>query len=131
MKAVSGMLEQVILLSIAVIISGVALGYLLAISYDVMSCEIEALNVIEISDNSYWGELTVLNNGDYDITKYDVFYYDKGITTPIESMDTLVNPGKKFVVEFNMIYDDTSVVIGVDVQNDASTKSMCIQKVEL
>ncbi len=41
------------------------------ISYENLECEIQELQVYEISINKYWGTLRILNSGNYIIEDYE------------------------------------------------------------
>ena len=97
--AVSGMIEVLILISVAVVGAG-ALATWFSGSQDMLQ---EAgctawIDVHEISDGTYWVQATIRNTGDHPMLEYRVMAGDN--STPAASSHTAWEPGQTTVLEF-------------------------------
>ncbi len=130
-RAVSGILEAMVLIGIVTVGAGIVAVGLSQINLDSLSCEISLYEVYEISDDNYWVELILYNNGDYTFDS-TLKYFDDIIITDL-SHDVLneIRPGDKVNLEFQFSgIIGSTITMGFDViHNDQST--FCIKKVEI
>ena len=103
--AVSGMIEVLILVSVAVVGAG-ALAVWFSGAHDVLQgAECAAwIEVHEVSDNTYWVHTTIRNTGDYPMHEYRVMAGANDMSAA--SSHTIREPGQTAILEF--------VVTGVD-----------------
>ena len=98
-RAASGMIEVLILVSVAVVGAG-ALAAWFSGSYDVLQetgCT-AWMDAHEISDGSYWIQATIRNTGDHPIREYHVMVGDGD--APAASSHAVWEPGQTAVLEF-------------------------------
>ncbi|MDE0526594.1 MAG: hypothetical protein OXI27_08395 [Thaumarchaeota archaeon] len=104
--AASGMIEVLVLVSVAVVGAG-ALAAWFSGAHDVLQEGAECtawIEAREISDNTYWAQATIRNTGDHPIREYRVMAGANG--TPAASSRAVWEPGQTAMLEF--------VVTGVD-----------------
>ena len=104
-RAASGMIEVLILVSVAVVGAG-ALAAWFSGAHDVLQgAECTAwVEIHEISDSAYWAQATIRNTGDHPMREYHVMAGAND--TPAASSHAVREPGQTAVLEF--------VVTGVD-----------------
>ena len=130
-RAVSGILEAMLLIGIAVVGCGIVLVGLSQINLDSLSCEIQLYEVYEISDNNYWVELILYNNGDYTFDG-SLKYFDDIIITNLLH-DDLVNikPNDKVNLEFAFTGNmGDNITMGFDIISNNQT-AFCIKEIKI
>ncbi len=99
--AASGMIEVLVLVSVAVVGAG-ALAVWFSGSYDVLQGAGCAawVEIHEISDNTYWAQATIQNTGDHPILEY---YVMTGANDePAALSHAIWEPGQAEILEFVM-----------------------------
>ena len=97
--AASGMIEILILISVAVVGAG-ALAVWFSGAHDVLQetgCT-AWIEVHEISDNTYWAQATIRNTGDHPILEYRIMAGAND--TPAASSHAVWEPGQTAILEF-------------------------------
>ncbi|MCJ8307363.1 MAG: hypothetical protein HRU07_09980 [Nitrosopumilus sp.] len=123
-RALSPLIGSMILLGIAVTLAGTYAIVSNDMSQDKINCEITSLEIFEISDNNYWGTITILNNGNYDIQEYVLVLYGGDLIILELSTDSILIEDSA-IVEFEIPgFVTNEMVIGVDISNE-SRKSHC------
>lgn len=130
-RGVSGILEAMLLIGIVTVGAGIVAVGLSQINLDNLSCEIQLYDVYKVSDDNYWVELILYNNGDYTFDA-TLKYFDS-ITIENLLHDNMINvrPGDIINLEFQftgIIGDD--ITMGFDVTNNEQS-AFCIKKVEI
>ena len=99
--ATSGMIEVLILVSVAVVGAG-ALATWFSGAHDVLQgAECTAwVETHEVSDNTYWTQATIRNTGDHPILEYHVMAGAND--TPAASSHKMWEPGQTEILEFVM-----------------------------
>jgi len=130
-RAVSGILEAMVLIGIVTVGVGIVSVSLSQINLETLSCEIQLFKVYPVSDDNYWVELILYNNGDYTFDAV-LKYYD---TITIDNLlhDDLVDviPGDIVNLEFQFSgIIGNNITMGFDVIYDEQT-AFCIKKAEI
>lgn len=129
-RAMSPLIATMLLVAISVSLTGIVYSGILAQTYESMNCEIQVLEIHEISENSYWGTLQAINDGDYDIESYELVLYG-GVITPDTMTSGTISPGKHIKIEFliaNFIENEAMIVLNISNQEHVSH---CLKGVEL
>jgi len=130
-RGISGILEAMMLIGIVTVGGGIVLVGISQINLENLSCEISLFEVYEISDDNYWVELILYNNGDYTFDGSLKYFDDITITNLLHDNLSNVRPSDKVNLEFQFsgtIGDD--VTMGFDIiSNDQS--AFCIKTVEI
>ena len=98
--AASGMIEVLILVSVAVVGAGALVAWFSG-AHDVLQEGAECTAWIathEISDNTYWAQATIRNTGDHPIREYHVT--TGANDTPAASSHEVWEPGQTAILEF-------------------------------
>ena len=137
-RAVSGTVEAVILIGIAISISSVVGISVISTTDNLLtklSCDVQMLKVFHITDNKYLVEITLYNNGDFTFDAQLITFSDTIIPTNIVT-DGLseVAPKKSTNMEF-MFEDDTineteNITLGFQIIHDAQ-QSTCMRNVSI
>ena len=130
-QGVSGILEAMVLIGIVTVGGGIVAVSLSQMNLETLSCEIQFFDVYKVSDDNYWVEMILYNNGDYTFDA-SLKYYD---TITIDNLlhDDLIDvrPDDIINLEFQftgIIGDD--ITMGFDVIYDEQT-AFCIEMVEV
>ncbi len=131
-RAVSGILEAMVLIGIVTVGVGIVAVGLSQINLETLSCEIQLFKVYPVGgDDYYWVELILYNNGDY-IFDASLKYFDSIAIDNLSHDDLIdVRPGDKVNLEFvftGNIGDD--ITMGFDIIHDEQS-AFCIKKVEI
>ncbi len=130
-QGLSGILEAMLLIGIVTVGAGIVAVGLSQINLDNLSCEISLYEVYEISDDNYWVELILYNNGDYTFDS-TLKYFDDIIITDL-SHDTLneIRPGDKVNLEFQFSgIIGSTITMGFDVIHD-DQNAFCIREADI
>ncbi len=130
-QGVSGILEAMLLIGIVTVGAGIVAVGISQINLDNLSCEISLYEVYEISDDNYWVELILYNNGDYTFDS-TLKYFDDIIITDL-SHDTLeeIIPGDKVNLEFQFTgIIGSTITMGFDVIHDEQS-TFCIKEADI
>lgn len=130
-RAVSGILEAMLLIGIVTVGGGIVAVHLSQLNLETLSCEIQLFDVYPVGDDNYWVELILYNNGDYTFDA-SLKYFDDIKIENLSHDDLIdVRPGDKVNLEFQFrgnIGDD--ITMGFDITNNENT-AFCIKKVEI
>jgi len=130
-RAISGILEAMMLIGIVTVGGGIVLVGMSQMNLNNLSCEIQLYEVYEISDDKYWVELILYNNGDYAFDALLKYFDDITITNL--SHDDLMNvkPSDTVHLEFSFTGDiGDEITMGFDIiSNEQST--FCTKMVEI
>jgi len=130
-QGISELLGAVILIGIA--IGGVVIiqSGLMGISFENLECEIQELQVYEISTNNYWGTVRILNSGDYIIDDYKLILYNDGTITPLNHIKNQINTNQFVNIEFDINGTlNNKIIIGVEIKNQQQS-SICKKVIEI
>jgi len=130
-RAVSGILEAMLLIGIVIVGCGIVLVGISQMNLENLSCEIQFFDVYQVSDDNYWVELILHNNGDYTFDGSLKYFDDIIITNLLHDSIIDVRPGDIINLEFQFtgIIGNT-MTIGFDVIYDEQT-AFCTKKVEI
>jgi len=130
-RAVSGILEAMVLIGI-VTVGGVIVAVSLSqINLETLSCEIQLFQVYPVSDDNYWVEMILYNNGDYTFDAALKYFDDIAITDLLHDDLIDVRPSDIVNLEFQfsgIVSDD--ITMGFDVIHNEQT-AFCIEMVEI
>jgi len=130
-QGISGILEAMLLIGMVTVGAGIVSVSLSQINLETLSCEIQLYTVYKVSDDNYWVELILYNNGDY-IFDASLKYFDD-ITIENLLHDNLIDvrPGDIVNLEFQFsgIIGNT-ITMGFDVIHNEQT-AFCIKKIEI
>jgi len=120
-----------LLIGIVIVGGSIVLVGISQMNLDTLSCDILLYEVYEISENNYWVELILYNNGDYTFDA-TLKYFDDIIITNLLHDDLMnIKPNDKVNLEFafsGVIGDH--ITMGFDVtSNDQS--AFCIKEIEI
>jgi len=130
-RAVSGILEAMILIGIVTVGAGIVAVSLSQINLDNLSCEIQLFQVYPVSDDNYWVELILHNNGDYTFDATLKYFDDITITNLSHDKLEEIRPSDTINLEF--AFSGTignTITMGFDVTHNEQTV-FCIKKVEI
>ena len=130
-RAVSGILEAMVLIGIVTVGAGIVAVSLSQINLETLSCEIQFFDVYTVGDDNYWVELILYNNGDYAFDGSLKYFDDLKITILLHDELIDVRPGDTINLEFQFsgnMGDD--ITMGFDITNNEQT-AFCIKKVEI
>ena len=130
-QAISGILEAMVLIGIVTAGAGIVAVGLSQINLDSLSCEIQLYKVYPVSDNNYWVELILYNNGDYTFDATLKYFDDITITNLLYDNLIDVRPGETVNLEFQFSGIIGNIItMGFDVIHNEQT-AFCIKKVEI
>jgi len=130
-SGISGILEAMMLIGIVTVGGGIVLVGISQMNLESLSCEIQLFEVYEISDDNYWVEMILYNNGDYTFDG-TLKYFDE-ITITDLSHDSLneINPNDKVNLEFSFTGNmRDEITMGFDIISNEQN-AFCIKKVTL
>ncbi len=130
-RGMSGILEAMILIGIVTVGAGIVAAGLSQLNLETISCEIQFFDVYKVSDDNYWVELILHNNGDYTFDASLKYFDDITIKNLFHDGIIDVRPGGIVNLEFQftgIIGDD--ITMGFDVIYDEQT-AFCIKKVKI
>jgi len=130
-RAVSGILEAMVLIGIVTVGAGIVTVGLSQINLETLSCEIQFFDVYKVGDDNYWVELILYNNSDYTFDASLKYFDDITMNNLLHDDLIDVRPGDTINLEFQFtgaIGDD--ITMGFDVIYDEQT-AFCIKKVEI
>jgi len=129
-RAVSGILETMVLIGIVTIGAGIVAVGLSQMNLETLSCDIQLFEVYPVNDN-YWVELILYNNGDYTFDATLKYFDDITISNLSHSDLTDVRPTNTVNLEFAFTGNiGDHITMGFDIiHNDQ--KSTCTQKVKI
>jgi len=128
-RGISGILEAMVLIGMVTVGAGIVAVGLSQLNLETLSCEIQLYEVYKISDDNYWVELILYNNGDYTFDS-SLKYYDTLIIENL-SHDKLeeIRPGDIVNLEFGFTGDiGNTITMGFDITYDEQS-AFCIKKV--
>jgi len=130
-RAVSGILEAVMLIGIVTVGAVIVAVGLSQINLETLSCEIQLYDVYKVADDNYWVEIILYNNGDYTFDAALKYFDTITITNLLHDNLIDVRPGDIVNLEFQFsgIIGD-SITMGFDVTYDEQS-TFCIKKVEI
>ncbi len=130
-QGISGILEAMVLIGIVTVGAGIVAVGLSQINLDNLSCEIQFFDVYKVSDDNYWVELILYNNGDYTFDATLKYFDDIIITNLLHDGITDVRPGGIVNLEFQFsgIIGD-SITMGFDITNNEQT-AFCIKEADI
>ena len=130
-RAISGILEALLLISIATVGLGIVGVGLSQSNFEKLSCNVMMLEIYDIGDNQYWTDIILFNNGDY--TFNSTLKYFDNITITNLKHNTLhdIRPGNTTSMEFQFtgVIGD-SISMGFDI-NTKDQKTFCIKEVRI
>jgi len=130
-RAVSGILEAMLLIGIVIVGIGIVTVGISQMNLDSLSCEISLYEVYQISDDNYWVELILYNNGDYTFDSTLKYFDDITITNLLHDDLIDVRPSDTVNLEFAFsgIIGDY-ITMGFDItSNDQS--AFCIKEIKI
>ena len=130
-RGMSGILEAMLLIGIVTVGGSIVAVGLSQLNLDNLNCEIQFFDVYKISDDNYWVELILYNNGDYTFDASLKYFDDITITNLLHDTLNEIRPGDKINFEFQItgtIGDD--ITMGFDVIYDEQS-AFCIKKVKI
>lgn len=120
-----------VLIGIVTVGGGIVTVSLSQINLETLSCEIQLYEVYPVSDDNYWVEMILYNNGDYTFDA-TLKYFDN-ITISNLSHDNLIDvrPTNTVNIEFQFTGDiGDYVTMGFDITTD-DQKSICTQEAKV
>jgi len=130
-RAVSGILEAMVLIGIVVVGAGIVAVSLSQINLETLSCEIQLFQVYSVSDDNYWVELILHNNGDYTFDATLKYFDDITVTNLLHDELEEIRPSDTINLEFQFtgtIGDD--ITMGFDITNNEQT-AFCTKRIEI
>ena len=133
-QAVTPILATVILISIGLIIVAGVTSFYLEISYDSLGCEIESVQIFQISDSVLWGSIQVYNDGEYSIEEYSILIHDDDAQNILVVTRTGMEffPKEIIIEEFEISQQLSSenILLEILIKNQDS-QSQCMVDVEI
>ena len=128
-RGMSGILEAMLLIGIVTVGAGIVAVSLSQTNLETLNCEIQFFRVYEVSDDNYWVELILYNNGDYTFDGSLKYFDDITITNLLHDDLIDVRPGDIINLEFQfsgIVGDD--ITMGFDVIHNEQS-AFCTKKV--
>ena len=127
-RAISPLFATLILFGISASFAGIVASGFSGVSYNTMKCEIQSLDIVEITTDNYWGTLKAMNTGNHVIDGYSLIVYG-GTASITQSSTDIIQPGDFLSIEFQVNdFLETEMTIQLDISNENHSAN-CIKQV--